>query len=467
MIFDNVLEAVGRTPLVRLHRVNRGLKPLIAAKLEFVNPGGSVKDRIALAMVEEAERSGRLKPGGTLIEGTSGNTGMGLALVAAVKGYSAIFTMPDKMSREKIDALRALGAEVVVTPTAVPHADPRSYHAVAQRLSQEIPNSFFPNQYDNPNNPLAHYRTTGPEIWEQTEGKVTHVVIGVGTGGTITGVGRYLKERNRAIRMIGVDPVGSVFYDYFKSGRIPPTNPYKVEGVGQDDLPGNVDFSMIDDIVAVSDRESFQAARALARQEGLFAGGSSGMALHGALQAARECGEGDTMVVILPDSGSRYLSKIYNDAWMRENQYLDAPVRLSLAQVIAHKPRGLGLIAVRSGATIGSAIELMRAHGISQVPVLPSDGPGQGSDTVLGSLDETHLLELLLQNAEAWHHNVLEFMEAPLPEVPEATPLDELTRMLESCAAVLVRRADGSLSIVTKSDLLFTLFHAEREGGSP
>jgi predicted transcriptional regulator len=228
-----------------------------------------------------------------------------------------------------------------------------------------------------------------------------------------------------------------------------------------------VDFSMIDDIVAVSDRESFQAARALARQEGLFAGGSSGMALHGALQAARECGEGDTMVVILPDSGSRYLSKLYNDAWMRENQYLDAPVRLSLAQVIAHKPRGLGLIAVRSGATIGSAIELMRAHGISQVPVLPSDGPGQGSDTVLGSLDETHLLELLLQNAEAWHHNVLEFMEAPLPEVPEATPLDELTRMLESCAAVLVRRADGSLSIVTKSDLLFTLFHAEREGGSP
>ena len=459
MLYPNVLAAVGHTPLVRLNRIARGLKPLLAAKLEFTNPGGSVKDRIALAMVEEAERSGALKPGGTIIEGTSGNTGMGLAMVAAVKGYKAIFTMPDKMSREKIDALRALGAEVVVTPTAVPHDDPRGYHSVARRLSQEIPNAFFPNQYDNPANPLAHYRSTGPEIWEQTGGKVTHVVIGVGTGGTITGVGRYLKEQNRAIRVIGVDPVGSIFAETFKTGKKPPSNPYKVEGVGQDDMPGNVDFSVIDDILAVSDREAFQATRALARLEGLFAGGSSGMAVHGALQAARACAEGDLMVVILPDSGSRYLSKIFNDAWMQENQYLEPPVRLSLAQVVAQKPRGLGLIAVRSDATIGAAIELMRAHGISQVPVLASDAGGQ----VLGSLDETHLLELLLKNAEAWHHNVLEFMEAPLPEVPDSTPLEELTRRLTACAAVLVRREDGALTIVTKSDLLFTLFRAERE----
>jgi cystathionine beta-synthase len=459
MLYQNVLEAVGHTPLVRLNRITAGAKPLIAAKLEFVNPGGSIKDRIALSMVEEAERNGKLKPGGTIIEGTSGNTGMGLAMVAAVKGYRAIFTMPDKMSREKIDALRGLGAEVVVTPTAVPHDDPRSYHAVAERLSQEIPNSFFPNQYSNPNNPLSHYHTTGPEIWEQTEGKITHVVIGVGTGGTISGIGRYLKEKNRAIRVLGVDPVGSVFFDYFRTKKLPPTNPYKVEGVGQDDIPGNVDFSVIDDIFQVSDREAFQTTRKLARQEGIFAGGSSGMAVHGALQAARQCAPSDYMVVLLPDSGSRYLSKVYNDAWMRENQYLDAPVQLSLAQVVAQKPSGMRLIAVKSDATIGAAIELMRSHGISQVPVLASDREGQ----VLGSLDENHLLELLLKNSEAWHQNVLQFMEAPLAEVPETTPLEDLARRLAGCSAVLVRRGDGSASILTKSDLLFTLFHAERD----
>jgi cystathionine beta-synthase len=458
MLHQNILEAVGHTPLVRLNRIAQGYKPLIAAKLEYMNPGGSIKDRIALSMVDAAEREGALKPGGTIIEGTSGNTGMGLALVAAVKGYRAIFTMPDKMSREKIDALRGLGADVVVTPTAVPHEDPRSYHAVAERLSHEVPNAFFPNQYDNPNNPLAHYRTTGPEIWEQTEGKVTHVVVGVGTGGTITGIGRYLKEKNRAIRVVGVDPVGSVFYDYFRTKRLPASNPYKVEGVGQDDIPGNVDFSVIDDIVQVSDRESFLTTRALARQEGIFAGGSSGMAMHGALQAARTCAAGDYMVVLLPDSGSRYLSKIYNDAWMRENQYLDAPVRLTLAQVVAQKPRSMGLIAVRSDATIGAAIELMRTHGISQVPVLASDRESQ----VLGSLDENHLLELLLKNAEAWHQTVFQFMEPPLGEVPESTPLEEITRRLAGCSAILVRNTDGTLSIITKSDLLFTLFRAER-----
>jgi cystathionine beta-synthase len=460
MLHQNILEAVGDTPLVRLNRIVQGYPPLIAAKLEYMNPGGSVKDRIALSMVEAAERTGKLKPGGTIIEGTSGNTGMGLAMVAAVKGYRAIFTMPDKMSREKIDALRGLGADVVVTPTAVPHHDPRSYHSVAERLSHEVPNAFFPNQYNNPANPLAHYRSTGPEIWEQTEGKVTHVVIGVGTGGTITGIGRYLKEKNRAIRIVGVDPVGSVFFDYFRTKQLPASSPYKVEGVGQDGIPGNVDFSVIDDIVQVSDRDSFLTTRALARQEGIFAGGSSGMAMHGAMQAARRCAAKDYMVVLLPDSGSRYLSKVYNDAWMRENQYLDAPVRLTLAQVVAQKPRSMGLIAVRSDATIGAAIELMRAHGISQVPVLASDQDSQ----VLGSLDENHLLELLLKNSEAWHQSVLQFMEAPLPEVLEATPLDEITRQLAGSSAVLVRRGDGTLSIVTKSDLLFTLFRAEREG---
>lgn len=457
MLYQNVLEAVGNTPLVRLNRINEGLNPLIAAKLEFTNPGGSVKDRIALEMIEDAERSGKLKPGGTVIEGTSGNTGMGLALVAAVKGYHCIFTMPDKMSQEKIDTLRAMGAEVVVTPTAVAHDDPRSYHQVAKRLNREIPNSVFPNQYDNPNNPLAHYKTTGPEIWEQTEGKVTHVVIGVGTGGTITGVGRFLKEKNPAIRIIGVDPEGSIFYDLFKSGKSPETKPYKVEGVGQDKLPDNVDFSVIDEMHVVGDKESFNVTRSLARLEGIFGGGSSGFALAAALREARNCSESDYIVVILPDSGSRYLSKVFNDAWMKENQYLDPPVKLNTTQILSEKGDRGKLISVSSDATIGEAIDLMRKHGISQLPVI-ADGE------ILGGLDENHLLQLLLKNSEAWHHNVLEFMEPPFPLVEEEAPVDDLVSLLgQHSQAILVRQKDGEYSIITKSDLIFTLLKAEKE----
>ena len=457
MLYQNVLEAVGNTPLVRLNRITEGLKPLIAAKLEFMNPGGSVKDRIALEMVEDAERSGKLKPGGTVIEGTSGNTGMGLALVAAVKGYNCIFTMPDKMSQEKIDTLRAMGAEVVVTPTSVAHDDPRSYHAVALRLNKEIPNSVFPNQYDNPSNPLAHYKTTGPEIWEQTEGKVTHVVIGVGTGGTITGVGRYLKEKNPDIKIIGVDPEGSIFYEMFKTGKLPETWPYKIEGVGQDELPKNVDFSVIDEMHAVSDKDSFNVTRTLARLEGIFGGGSSGFAVVAALLAARKCKKSDYMVVILPDSGSRYLSKIFNDAWMKENQYLEAPVKLNTTQIISEKGEKGKLITVSSDATIGEAIDLMRKHGISQLPVI-ADGE------ILGGLDENHLLQLLLKNSEAWHHNVLEFMEAPFPEVEEDVPVDDLISILgQNNQAILVRQKGGGHSIITKSDLIFTLLKAEKE----
>jgi cystathionine beta-synthase len=457
MLYENVLTAVGNTPLVRLNRINKGLAPLMAAKLEFTNPGGSLKDRIALEMIEDAERKGLLKPGGTIIEGTSGNTGMGLALVAAVKGYHCIFTMPDKMSQEKIDALRGMGAEVVVTPTAVPHDDPRSYHEVALRLNREIPNSVFPNQYDNPCNPTAHYNTTGPEIWEQTEGKLTHVVIGVGTGGTITGVGRYLKEQNPGIKIVGVDPEGSIFYELFKSGRTPETWPYKVEGVGQDELPENVDFTLIDEMFLIGDKESFNVTRQLAVQEGLFGGGSSGMAVAAALRLARTCGEQDYIVVLLPDSGSRYLSKIYNDAWMKENQFLDAPVKLNTAQILSEKGERSALVSISSDATIGEAIDLMRTHGISQMPVI-------SDDEVLGALDENHLLQLLLNNAEAWHHNVLEFMEAPFPEVGEDTPVDDLISLLgQETQAILIRKKDGGLSIVTKSDLIFTLLRAEKE----
>ncbi len=456
MLHQNVLEAVGDTPLVRLNRINRGLKPLIAAKLEFTNPGGSLKDRIALEMVEDAERKGQLKPGGTIIEGTSGNTGMGLAMVGAVKGYKCIFTMPDKMSKEKIDTLRGMGAEVVVTPTSVAHDDPRSYHAVAKRLNREIPNSVFPNQYDNPANPRAHFKTTGPEIWEQTEGKVTHVVIGVGTGGTITGVGRYLKEKNPDVKIIGVDPEGSIFYEMFKTGKTPQTWPYKVEGVGQDEMPENVDFSVIDDIYLVGDKESFNLTRDLAVMEGMFAGGSSGLAVAAALRLAKKCKKSDYIVVLLPDSGERYLSKIFNDAWMKENQYLDPPVKLNTTQILSEREKG-ELISVSSNATIGEAIDLMRAHGISQLPVI-------AEGDILGGLDESHLLELLLSNSEAWHHNVLEFMDDPFPEVPEDAPVEELVSLLgQNVQAILVRKRKGDLSIITKSDLIFTLLKAEKE----
>ena len=461
MIYGDVLEAIGNTPIVRLNHLTRGLKPTIGVKLEFCNPGGSVKDRIGAAMVDDAQAAGQLKPGGTIIEGTSGNTGMGLAMVAAVRGFSAIFTMPDKMSQEKIDTLRGLGAEVVVTPTAVAHEDPRSYHAVALRLSKEIPNSIFPNQYDNPANIRAHFETTGPEIWEQTDGRVTHVVIGVGTGGTITGIGRFLKQQDPKVKIIGVDPEGSIFYDLFKTGQQPSTVPYKVEGVGQDELPKNVDFSLIDDMYQIGDKESFNVTRALARQEGIFSGGSSGMAVAAALMLAKQCGDSDLIVTILPDSGSNYLSKVYNDDWMRENQYLESPVRLTTGDVLSQKDSDQrDLIYVSSDATIGEAIELMREHSISQLPVI-ADGE------ILGGLGERYLLKLLLSNSEAWHHNVLEFMEDPFPVVSEDTPVDDLASYLEDrVQALIIERNDGGQTIVTKSDLIFTLLKAERENAA-
>src|SRR6478672_1599869 len=308
MWHNSILDVIGNTPLVRLNRMARGMRATILAKLEYLNPGGSVKDRIGITMLAAAEKAGRIKPGGTVIEGTSGNTGMGLALAAAIKGYQCIFTMPDKMSQEKIDSLRALGAEVIVTPTQVEHHDPRSYHSVALRLSREIPNSIFPNQYENPANTQAHYDTTGPEIWEQTEGRVTHVVIGVGTGGTITGVARFLKGKDPNIRVIGADPAGSIFAEMFKTGRKPQVHPYKTEGIGQDELPGNVDFSVIDEIHAVPDKDAFVLTRQLARFEGIFAGGSAGAAVYAVFNTAPAPTENDLVVVIIPDSGTRYLS---------------------------------------------------------------------------------------------------------------------------------------------------------------
>jgi cystathionine beta-synthase len=451
MWHNNILEVIGKTPMVRLNRVARGIRPVMLAKLEYLNPGGSVKDRIGIAMLEAAEKEGRIRPGGTIIEGTSGNTGMGLALAAAIKGYHCIFTMPDKMSQEKIDSLRALGAEVIVTPTQVDHHDPRSYHSVALRLSREVPNSIFPNQYENPANTEAHYKTTGPEIWEQTEGKVTHVVIGVGTGGTITGVARFLKEKNPNIQVIGADPAGSIFAEMFKTGHKPQVQPYKIEGIGQDELPRNVDFSVIDEIHAVTDKDAFILTRALARFEGIFAGGSAGAALYVALRYADRLSDKDLVVILIPDSGTRYLSKIYNDNWMRENQFLEPRIKLSAGQVVHDKERRTGsLVSIPLGITVEQAVNLMREHDISQVPII------EGGE-VVGSISETRILDILVSDPVAKVKPVAEYMEKPFPVISEDASLDEIAHNMDhETPALLVRQGTG-YDIITKSDLIFFL----------
>nr|BCX00865.1 MAG: cystathionine beta-synthase [Bacteroidota bacterium] len=450
MWYRSILEAVGRTPMVQLHRITAGLKPTILAKVEYLNPGGSVKDRIALRMIEEAERRDLLKPGGTIVEGTSGNTGMGLALVAAVKGYRCVFTITDKQSQEKIDALRALGAEVVVCPTNVPPEDPRSYYSVARRLSQEIPNAYYPNQYDNPANAQAHYESTGPEIWEQTEGRITHFVAGMGTGGTISGVARFLKERNPNIQIIGVDPVGSLYYHYFRTGQLDPSQvrPYLTEGIGEDILPANMDFSLVDEVVQVDDQEAFLTARQLARLEGLFVGGSSGSAMAGALKIARQLDENALMVVLLPDGGNRYLSKIYNDAWMRSHGFLRPAIELTAADLLSVRPRQ-DLLLAHPGQSVAEVVAYMSAHGISQLPVLDEEG------NLLGSVTESGLLRLLLEHPEARTRPVLEYMDPPFPVLSPSASISEVAEQLQHGApAVLIRMDDGSYAILTQTDLL-------------
>jgi cystathionine beta-synthase len=452
--YNDVSELIGWTPLVRLNKVARGIRTPVYAKAEYLNPGGSIKDRIGAPIIEQAEREGRLKPGGTIVEGTSGNTGVGLALAARKKGYRCIFTMPDKMSQEKVRLLKAFGAEVIVTPTAVPPDHPDNYVMMAKRIAHETPNAILANQFYNDANSQAHYDTTGPEIWEQTQGKVTHFVFAAGTGGTITGVGRFLKEKNSRIQIIAGDPVGSVLAELWRTkGEGKPEGvPYKVEGIGQDKVPGTLDMGVIDDFMTVSDKESFAMARRLTREEGLFVGGSSGLVVHVALHVARRVDDPNACVVVpLPDPGERYLSKLYNDEWMRENQLLDAD-RTTLAFVLEAKGRGDGetptIVSVAPGTTVRQALRLMSLHDVSQLPVIDAGN-------CVGSVADWSLSAKSLDNSKILDATVSEVMDAPFPVVDVAQPVDAVAKLLsKSNPAVLVRDNGAVRGIVTRSDML-------------
>jgi cystathionine beta-synthase len=457
MRYNNILEAIGHTPLVRLNRIARPGKAQVYAKCDHLNPGGSVKDRIAVEMIDQAERQGLLKPGGTIVEGTSGNTGMGLALVAVVRGYKAVCTMADKQSKEKVDALKALGAEVIVCPTAVPPEDPRSYHSVADKLTKDIPNAYHPNQYANPANPEIHYRTTGPEIWEDSDGQITHFVAGMGTGGTITGIGRYLKEKNPKVKIIGADPVGSLLHEFFHKGTVGKAEPYKTEGIGEDFFPTTLDFSVIDDIIQVTDRDAFIWARRLARMEGIFAGGSSGTAVAAAVQAAASLSEKDFVVVFIPDSGSRYLSKIYNNEWMKDNRYVETSVPLTAGEIVQAKPeteRGREIVRVAPSDSIAAALERMQKHDFSQLPVFENGIP-------VGALYEDAILNLALEGKDLKKLVVREAMGAAFPVVQASAALDQITTCItRDCPAVFVNLGDSHYDILTKYDLLQAISRA-------
>ena len=458
MWHNDVIGTIGNTPLVRINKLAAEFPCTVVAKVEFFNPGGSVKDRIGIAMMEAAEDRGELKPGGTIIEGTSGNTGAALAIAAVARGYRCIFTTTDKQSQEKLDVLRALGAEVIVCPTNVAPEDPKSYYSVARRLAEEIPNSVYLNQYDNPANSQAHYETTGPEIWVQTEGRVTHFIAGAGTGGTISGAAMYLKEQNSDVKIIGVDPFGSVYYKYYHTREFDHAEiyPYLTEGVGEDILAKNMDFDIVDDYVRVTDRESMQMTRRLSREEGLFCGQSSGMVLAGGLQWMREHADElrpeDVVVILLPDSGFRYLSKTYNDNWMRNHGFLESRPDLTVRQVLSVRRTGAGVMAASPRDTLGEAIKKMAEQGISQMPVM-DDGE------VVGSLTESVILNRLIENPDARSEQVQAVMGEPFPIVPRSLHLEHLSAYLEQGAgAVLVEPEDGrTYQIITKSDLISAL----------
>lgn len=448
-VFDNVLQAIGDTPIVRLNRVTKGLQSEVFAKLEFMNPGGSVKDRIAAHMIEKAEERGEITPGGTIVEGTSGNTGMGLAMAAAVKGYQAIFVMPDKQSMEKVQALRAFGSKVVVTPTAVEPEDPRSYYSVSNKLGTETPNAFFANQYHNPDNPETHYVGTGPEIWRQMAGKIDVFIAGMGTGGTLSGIGKYLKEQNPDIKIVGIDPVGSIYYDFFKTGKLTEAYSYVLEGIGEDFLPSTMDFTWLDDCVRVSDKESFLMTRDLVRKEGVFCGGSCGAAVAGALKWLKANDvEGQQVLILLPDTGRQYLGKIFNDDWMVENRYLASEGDLGTVRDLLGATFSRSVVSVKIGETNRDAGGRMKKHGVSQVPVIDTDG------SIAGILTESKVLAALLDHAGAADEPVDEHVENRYSVVDADTTIPVLSDMFTKVKLALVMEGDEIVNVITKIDLI-------------
>lgn len=451
---NNLTEGIGNTPLLKLNSVNKGIKGTILVKVEYFNPGNSIKDRIALKMIEDAENEGILKPGGTIIEGTSGNTGMGLALVAIAKGYKCIFTLADKQSKEKMDVLRAMGAEVIVCPTNVPPEDPRSYYSVAKKLNEDIPNSFYPNQYDNKSNAVSHYETTGPEIWRDTDGKITHYAAGMGTGGTISGTSMYLKEQNTDVITVGIDSYGSVFKKYKETGVFDEKEiyPYLTEGIGEDILPDNVNFDMVDHIVKVTDKDSAIMTRRLAREEGLFVGWSCGSAVYGALEYAKEhLEEDDVMVIILPDHGTRYLGKVYNDDWMKDHGFLEERKFATANDIITHRNGSSQLFTIDQGINVGEAIKQMNEKGIDQAPVL------SGNEFV-GSISDSKILQSLIEKPELKDKPVSEVMDGTFQFVSPHETIDVMSSMLgKERKALLVRDKENDVHIITQTDLLVAM----------
>ncbi len=452
--YNSIIDTIGDTPLVKLNKVASHIKGTILVKVEYFNPGNSVKDRIALKMIEDAEKEGVLKPGGTIIEGTSGNTGMGLALVAIGKGYKCIFTLADKQSQEKIDILRAVGAEVIVCPTNVPPEDPRSYYSVAKKLNEDIPNSFYPNQYDNVSNTSAHYETTGPEIWRDTNGKITVYAAGMGTGGTISGTSKYLKEKKSELVTVGIDTYGSVFKKFKETGEFDEKEvyPYLTEGIGEDILPKNVDFSMVDHIVKVTDKDSAIMTRKLARDEGLFIGWSCGAAVYGALEWAEEnLKEDDVMVIILPDHGTRYLGKVYNDNWMKDHGFIEATKFATARDIIDHRNGHRQLVTIEQNTKVGTAILKMNEQGIDQIPVVHGD-------SFVGSLNDSKVLKSLIEDPTLKDKPVSEIMDSSFQFVGLDNTLDVLSSLInKESKALLVRDKKNQVHIITQSDLLMAM----------